>query len=962
MQIASIGNFSKSGIYFNKKNTQQNNYSVQPNKVLSCGFNDYLLTFTSRVDKGLERFYDANRDRMPIPVKRYVNALDDKSCLTPLEAQRRAFIALEDAETIEDIKKAFRGDELFDNLKRVDEIKATRGILALIKEDAELLELSGEGILKDNSDFTVYLVKKIFLEAKTIDEINQDLEKDLNNDLKADFKFKNKDGRYIYTTTLQSLGIQTPDREYQHSLRFTRDGYSDKVGENISKSRILFLDSLTEEQRLNLSKKSVQNIEKWWEEIPYDTKMEMLSGKITMDEMYESYRKNHPKKTASTTKSTTNHTKTHYSVESNKLSEDELFKKWASLNLKLYEENLSEQDKYNLNIRRTQNLSSRWANMTAIERTDYINRLKSGSEPLRFTMIDAWNNSVDIIKELVLHLKQNQVFKPADLLYATDEFSEYQSKVMTEFWENNPEFAVQLGENIKKSQEKINSAIKKGTFEVLKKEIARAKNLRIKDLNNFKTEIKSQNAENTLETKDFVSGFKDAYMNSMLGKIKSTPNSYINDLLKVVQENIPQENVEIWVKLLRNEPVSAEEYKLFEDIQKVTNAESNRISYALESAFADALYNATKDPSVFEMGISDVKTAMYHLERKEHPIRLKSLSNGKFYELTIKNPKINTDRINAIYNFSKKDLNELELEQIINRYFMPFENIGDKEIQDIIKNSVVSINGFNYGAMKDYLAQYGNSLTILFSEKSVYPMSVKRAFYNKIKNNAPEKLKSSFEKCFLEGKDGFEREEKIIKCMTLFKNKYSFVPSMYMDSYFKSFSRILRATDSEFIENFEKRCCKKRKEAKDGGAVVLLPKETMDVDAKLCSLIVEQALADVLYEATGEVKVYQMEFEELCDNIELFSLVKKFPSVPRIYNSQSFHEPVLLKIDKKLNLNKIERLTKEYMDEIKTVLAETPNIQPEDILYVLNPYEDRPNVDKAVMARLSKYMQVQNVK
>ena len=80
---------------------------------------------------------------------------------------------------------------------------------------------------------------------------------------------------------------------------------------------------------------------------------------------------------------------------------------------------------------------------------------------------------------------------------------------------------------------------------------------------------------------------------------------------------------------------------------------------------------------------------------------------------------------------------------------MPFENIGDSEIQDIIKNSVVSINGFNYGAMKDYLAQYGNSLTILFSEKSVYPMSVKRAFYNKIKNNAPEKLKSSFEKLYI---------------------------------------------------------------------------------------------------------------------------------------------------------------------------------------------------------------------
>jgi len=556
---------------------------------------------------------------------------------------------------------------------------------------------------------------------------------------------------------------------------------------------------------------------------------------------------------------------------------------------------------------------------------------------------------------LSVHLKQNQIYKPADLLYSTEEFSEFQSKVMSEFWENHPEHAEELGRNIKISEEKVNNSIKKGTFEILKKEILRAKNLRIRDLSRFKAEQKNSisQTEETLPSELFQ-GFKRAYLNSKLGKIKSTPKAYINDLMKVVAENLPADSVQIWIKHLNGEQITAEEFKTFQKIQNMTSKESNRISYALEAAFADALYNSTKDPSVFEMGISDVKTAMYHLERGEQPIRLQSWSNGKFYDLSIKNPKVNADRIDAIYNHSKKDLDELELIDIIDRYFeIP------KNISEMINNSdvPVNINNIDYKGLKEYLKQYGNSLTILFSEKSAYPKEVKQAFYNKIKNNAPEELKSSLEKCILERPNAFEKEEKIRKCGILFAQRFSFVPKMFIESYYKEFAKVLRTSDSNAIDNFGRRCCTKRKNPQETGGMIVYPKSKMTSEAMLNSMIIEQALADVLYEVTGNANVYGMQFEELCDNIELFSLIKKFPSPERTYYSQSLQEQITLKASRRLSLGKIERLAQEYLKEMKITLqeinAENRKAEIRDILDTLSPYEGRPEVDEATFKRLA---------
>ena len=45
-----------------------------------------------------------------------------------------------------------------------------------------------------------------------------------------------------------------PAFEYQQSLRYTRDGYSDMVGETISKAQIEFWNALTSEERTSRAK------------------------------------------------------------------------------------------------------------------------------------------------------------------------------------------------------------------------------------------------------------------------------------------------------------------------------------------------------------------------------------------------------------------------------------------------------------------------------------------------------------------------------------------------------------------------------------------------------------------------------------------------------------------------------------------------------------------------------------
>ena len=182
------------------------------------------------------RFYEVNKERMPRTVRLYIEKLPDKSVISPNRAQANAFAALAGATTITSILTAYPEEELFVDLKDPEESKATRGILSVLRENKDLFELYNKSILANNENLTVWLIKKIFLEAKTIEEINKDFITEMDEDFKSLYFLKEDSETPIKHSTLKSLGIKMPEFEYQQSLRYTRDGYSDFVGDKISQA------------------------------------------------------------------------------------------------------------------------------------------------------------------------------------------------------------------------------------------------------------------------------------------------------------------------------------------------------------------------------------------------------------------------------------------------------------------------------------------------------------------------------------------------------------------------------------------------------------------------------------------------------------------------------------------------------------------------------------------------------
>ncbi len=978
MKINKTNSFYNFSLNIKAKETepQENVQTVETKPLeLKSKFNDHLISFRARVDKGLERFYEVNKDRMPYTVKTYVKSLEDKTRLTPLEAQKRAFSKLENAKNVTDIKKDFLFEPLFSDLIQASESKAKRGILQTAKENEELLALSDEGILKDKSDLTVYLVKKIFLEGKTVDEINTDLESDLNEDFKADFKFKNKTAKegetpqYIYTSTLKALGIKTPSFEYQQSLRYTKDGYSDAVGEKIS----AFWDSLPANERVSRAKKSVEKFENWWSGLSQNEKIEMIADQLDEIELLKKYKKNeralekeqkelNKQNPDSIEEKETKPAKDNkVKVGSSVLSKDDLFKLWAKNNLKIYEANLSEAQKDTLHLKRMQRLTARWTNMTPAQRTDYISKMKSGAEPLRYTMIDAWNHSTDLLKKLSSHLKENQVYKPADLLYSTDEFSNFQSKVMTEFWENNPDLTKAFGQKIVESQEKVNGAIERGTFEALKNQINRDKKDRIREVENFKTQ-QTQSIENQPPKEsedDYKKAFVDAYNSHVYGKSKSLPKSYFPELLDIYLERTPQKIIESWTKNLRGDKIPDE------DVQEIINITANepprakRCNRAIEAAIANVLYQATKDPVVFFMPNPDAKVALFQLEQGEKTIEFKSQKNEMNYNLKVVNSKVDLKKVNFLYEEYKKDLTEDELDEILDKYFT---NTGDKALNSSLKNSAVpiNINGFDRNAMRENLALYGKSALILFSEKSAFPIKAKNAFYQKFVGQMPESLKEQADHCIFSKPEAFTEIEELQRLNNLFARKFDFVPRDYIDSYFKEIEDILKNPNGKLdAEIFETKCCKKRTSPSESGKLAIVDKKRMPIETKLKTLAMEQALADVLYEATGNMKVYSLPFEELAENIEIFSLVKKFPSEKRTYKTNFDGNLFEIQAQKKVNTFKINKLYREYLSELESwsneELPENENPDVEDILFILNPEENNNPKDFAVLNRILQF-------
>lgn len=255
-------------------NTQQNYMSIYTKS-------NFTPTFGERLHRTPENFYAQkfNQDNMPKTVKEYLyKDFSEHHHMPPAQLQREAFEYLKIADTIDDVKSTYPEEPLFQSLRSVNETKPSTGILLLLKWDAQT---SNTPIFKDkeNKDLTVYLLKKVYLEGKTISEINNDFDNDATEEIKRELGVKDKN--YFSNSTFRTLGVKYPNLSYYNSFVATRN---DK--EYIPPKRKSTVHIITEETKEKLSEAST----KWWARLNSEEKAEqiqkMMEGKDLENNIY----------------------------------------------------------------------------------------------------------------------------------------------------------------------------------------------------------------------------------------------------------------------------------------------------------------------------------------------------------------------------------------------------------------------------------------------------------------------------------------------------------------------------------------------------------------------------------------------------------------------------------------------------------------------------------------------------
>ena len=661
--LSSYGLDSKKPVFFqkeeNKPETSINKYEY--NKYPIPFSKTFLVSFGARVDKGLNRFFDANAEVMPKTVSDYIKTLADDAPLSPIEAHREAFSMLDLAGSVEEIKDVFPDEPLFQNLISTSESKARVGLIHDINVMRDVFNDESTPPVKTGEDLTVYLVKKIFLENKTLADINEDLDKDLD-----DF-FRKDDKKYVGYSTLDALGIKYPDTSYLTSLRYTQEGYSDQIGEKLSKSLSDFYKNLTPEQRTERNSKSLKNIERWWSELSDEDKKALLSEKsseVAFLKLYEKAKK--PTSSKPSEKPVSNDSETEKQPVAaertpkikTSLSDDPLFVQWATLNLEAYKASLTPDELAEISEKKSLRMIDMWSSFSPEEKTDYISKMFIGSEKQKVAMIDAWNNSPEIRKDLSAFLKAKNLYRPEGLMYRTQEYSEAQSKVMKEFWAVNPQHAEKLGKEISASYEKVSKAFQNGTFDALRQEIIDAQSaakqeVRSKKFNDTKSPVFKEFARLYAQTYSFLpKGFLQAYLKDV----------------EVLDDNVVSE----WSRALKGEIKRLSP----DSINKLESYDGSIFTEkaAMRQALAEVLYDATSSSDVFTLRYSQlVSIIATALKEKHRPLEMGTENRQQKHTIKIAGD-INIKKIDKLYNDYSRPLSEKDLNQIIDNLNITKDN------------------------------------------------------------------------------------------------------------------------------------------------------------------------------------------------------------------------------------------------------------------------------------------------
>ena len=140
MRIEITKVFHNRTILTNKQTDIRTANSFSQTNLPTYYYKDYNINFGARLNRTPEDFYAQkfNIDNMPETVKKYLfEDFEERRHMPPAQLQREAFEYLKLADSVNDIKDMYPEEPLFANLKELDDVKPSQGILLLLKWDSQ---------------------------------------------------------------------------------------------------------------------------------------------------------------------------------------------------------------------------------------------------------------------------------------------------------------------------------------------------------------------------------------------------------------------------------------------------------------------------------------------------------------------------------------------------------------------------------------------------------------------------------------------------------------------------------------------------------------------------------------------------------------------------------------------------------------------------------------------------------
>jgi len=239
VNLTPIHNFYKSETTAEPANIPQYR---QIKELSGITYRDFNINFGARLFRSPENFYEQpfNQKNMPDSMREYLYTdYNERKNIPPALMMKLVFEDINSINSLDFIKRHYKNEPLFENLSDKPKRQARKGIVSEI--EALKSEMDEIPLFKDgNSNFGVYVLRKIYFEGKTLNEINKDFKKDLSE------AYEGLITSQIDYDDINAYGIKFPKTPFWKSFIVTREDFPyvyrpRKAGEQnaLSKERTL---------------------------------------------------------------------------------------------------------------------------------------------------------------------------------------------------------------------------------------------------------------------------------------------------------------------------------------------------------------------------------------------------------------------------------------------------------------------------------------------------------------------------------------------------------------------------------------------------------------------------------------------------------------------------------------------------------------------------------------------------